>query len=179
MSAAPEYQPSEPTATESGLVFLGQTLAELSESVPTTLDTADAATAVRLLADLRLHRQALASIEAFTEAAVARLLDKGTHAVAGFQVTVHSAGRWTDWRHDDVAFAVCRDIAVDPATGEVIPEVVQIIDQVRSRLLNCSRPTWRLTQLANVGVDPGNYAKWSKGRRTVQLIEDDSAGEGV
>jgi hypothetical protein len=171
VTAAPDYT-CEPTAVDSALAFLDQTLAELSSGAPAVLDGADADAAVRLLASLRLHRQALASIEAYAETAVGRLLNKGQHKVAGYQVTVHSAGRWTEWRHDDVAFAVCRDIAVDPASGEVVPEVMQIINQVRSRLMNCARPEWRLTQLANAGVDPGDYAKWVKGRRTVQLIED-------
>lgn len=170
MTAVPEYQP-EPTAVESALTFLTATTDDLSGSVPTFLDTAADDAAVRLLSDLRQRRQRLAELESYVETDVARRLDKGKHTVAGWLVEVRGGGAWKDWRHDDVAFAACRDIAVDPATGEIVPEVVQIIDQVRSRLLNCARPSWRLTQLANFGIDPGDYARYERGRKTVTLTE--------
>lgn len=172
MTAAPDFQTPDPSELETALAFLTLTLAEFSESIPTYLDGQDDNGAVRLLADLRQRLGALKDLEAYVATDVAKRLGKGEHKVAGWQVKVHSAGRWTDWRHDDVAFAVCRDLAVDPDTGNIVPEVVQIVDQVRSRLLNCARTEWRLTQLAKVGVDPGDYAKWTKGHSTVQLVED-------
>lgn len=160
----------EPTVVESALTFLTNLLTDLGEAVPTDLDGMDADAAVRLLADLRERRMKLAEIEAFTEAHVARMLDRGKHTVAGFQVEVRGGATWKDWRHDDVAWALCRDIAVDPDTGEINADVTPIIDMVRSRLLNAARPSWRTTVLKQHGIDAGDYATWTPARRTVQLI---------
>lgn len=175
MSAAPEYVTPDPTPVEASLAFLSCTLADLEVDVPAMLDDCTDDEAVRLLADLRERRLKLAEVESYVETQVSRRLGKGKHKAAGWQVQVHSDGRWTDWRHDDVAWKVCRDIAVDPATGEVVPEVAQIVDEVRSRILNCARPSWRLTPLRDLGLDPSDFATWQCGRASVTLTADEAA----
>lgn len=170
----PDYTTPEPTVVESALTFLTNLLTDLGEAVPTDLDGMDADAAVQLLADLRERRMKLAEIEAFTETHVARALHHGKHTVAGFQVEIRGGASWKDWRHDDVAWQLCRDIAVDPDTGEVNADVTPIIDMVRSRLLNAARPEWRTTVLRQHGIDPADYSTRTPSRRTVQLTADAS-----
>lgn len=177
MSAAYELpQSGDPDAVTLTIAQITVLLNRLSTDVPAHLDANQThETAIGLLAELREARQALQSIEAFTEAEAAARLGKGKHTVDGWQVEVRGGGTWKDWQHDRLAFAVCRDLAVDPSTGELVPEAVQIIDAVRSRLLNCARPSWRTTQLEPLGIAPGDYARWETGRRTVALTKDESA----
>lgn len=171
MSAAPDYIAPDPGPLEHALAVTESCLSDLSTLVPEHLDEAGDDAAVLLLSQLRGHRKRLAEIEAFAEAAVSRRLGKGKHTAAGFQVEVRGGGSWKEWRHDELAWQICRDVAVDPDTGEVVPEVVQIVDEVRSRLRNCARPSWRLTQLATYNIDPSDFATYERGRHTVTITE--------
>ena len=181
MTAAPDFEP-EPTPAETAAAFVEGDLAalvanlgDLSLDVPRFLDAADVADVVRLLDALRTHANMLGQITDDVRRNVANRLGKGKHSVAGFQVEVKGGGGWSEWQHDKIAFEVCRGLTVD-ADGVVAPEVVQIVDQVRSRLLNCAGiGYWRTTQLEPLGLEAGDYAKWKPAKRGVVITKDAEA----
>lgn len=159
------------------LADLAATVAALSETVLLALDDDDTTEAVvQLLADLHAHRTELQRLEAFVNAAAAkRLRRNGKQTVAGIKLHVGSSR--VAWKNDDLAKDACRDLYVDKATGEIDPEARQIVDLVRSRLLLCARPDWRLTALREIGIDPADYHEW--GRRTVSILADDPEPESA
>lgn len=169
------------------LADLAHIVKRLGDSVLGALDTDDTAeSVVHLLAELRTQRKALADLEAFVEAAAVKRIpySKAPQRIAGQVVEVRGgSSKWGAWRHDDLAWAVCRDIATDKETGEVVPEVAQIIDQARSALLNCaSIAYWRTTQLKPLGIDAADYAERVPSRRTVSLtpaVDEAGASEQV
>ena len=179
-SVVPDYQPPDPTPAETATAYiegdlaaLKANLADLSIDVPRFLDAADVDGVVQLLAELRAHAEVLGQITDDARRAVANRLGKGKHHVAGFQVEVKSGGGWSDWQHDKLAWRVLRDIAVDPDTGEVVAEVADIVDQVRSRLLNAAGIAyWRTGQLGPLGIDVSEFAQWKPAKRGVVLTKD-------
>lgn len=183
MTAAPEYQGPDPTPAETAAAFiegdlaaLAANLGDLSLDVPKFLDAADVAGVVQLLAVLRQYADMLGQITDDVRRAVANRLGKGKHTVAGWQVEVKGGGGWSDWQHDRLAWKVCADLTVDPETGEVVAEVADIVDQVRSRLLNAAGiGYWRTTQLKPLGIDPAEFASWKPAKRGVVLTKDVSA----
>lgn len=150
---------------------LTRVIGTLGENVPMALDVDDTTeTVVRLLADLRAQRQELARIEAFVEAAAAKRLRYGRHQVGDLIAEVRGGATRKTWEHDRLAFAVCQDITVDPATGEVQPEVADIVGKVRDRLINCAAISyWRSTQLKPLGIDVDKFCLTEPGRKTVQV----------
>ena len=172
MSAAPDYVAPDPTPLESSLAFLAAAITDVAQATTERLESDDTGEAAALLLrDLREQRIALAALESYVEAETARRLDKGKHEVAGLQVEVRGGSAWKDWRNDELAWALTRPLAADPATGEVSEHDTELIDKVRSVLLNCARPSWRLTQLATYGINPRDFATYTPGRRTVQITE--------
>lgn len=176
MTTAPDYQtpqPGHPDAMQRNMTDIGMALHRMSTDVPEHLEAhPDAADAAELLNALRDTRKQLADLEAFTEAECAKRFGKGKHKIPGWQVEVKGGSDWKEWRHDDVAFALCRPLAVDEATGEIVPEIVQIIDLIRTRLLEAARPSWRTTVLHQYGIAPSDYATWTPSRKTVALTPD-------
>lgn len=142
----------------------------LSDEVPVALDFDDTTeTVVRLLHDLRTQRKALAEIEAFVEAAAVKRLPWGKSQIGDLLVDVKGGTDRKVWEHDRLAWEVCQSIAVDD-NGEVVPEIAQIINQARSRILNCASVAyWRTNQLRPLGIDPDNFCQKVPGRRTVAL----------
>lgn len=171
---APDYAAPDPTTVESAFAFLATVIDDLSTAVPEHLDADESPDAACLLLhDLRVMRKKLHEIEAFAEAEAARRLPRKVYRFAGYVAERRGSGhRWTDWEHDRVAWALCRSVAVDPATGEINPDVVPIVDEVRSRLMNAASPTWRTTILAQYGIDPADYSTSVPNRRTVEVRLD-------
>jgi hypothetical protein len=166
------------------LTDLAEAVARLSDDVPAALDVDDSSEAVvRLLADLREQRKQLAEMEAYVEAAAVKRLKYGQQQVGDFIAEVKGGKDRKAWRHDDLAWAVCRPLAVNENTGEVVTEIAEIIDQVRSRLLNCAAVSyWRTTQLKPLGINPDDYSESTPGRRTVTVtsaIEAEPATDRV
>ena len=180
MTAAPEYQPPDPTPAETATAYiegdlaaLKANLADLSVDVPRFLDNSDVDGVVQLLDQLRTHAAVLGQITDNARRSVANRLGKGKHHVAGYQVEVKSGGGWSDWQHDRIAWAVCSSIATDPETSEILPEVADIVDQVRSRLLNCAGVAyWRTGQLGPLDIDVAEFASWKPAKRGVVLTKD-------
>lgn len=172
-------QPVEPVDTGAlddlslTLNELASAVTRLSDDVPAALDVDDSTEAVvRLLADLREQRKALAEMEAYVEAAAVKRIPYGQTRIGDWIVDVKGGKDRREWKHDDLAWAVVRDVAVDKDTGEVVEEARQIVDEVRSRLLNCIGISyWRTTQLKPLGIDADDYSTSTPGRRTVRLID--------
>lgn len=171
-------QPVEPEDT-GALDELSRTLNELaaavtrlSDDVPAALDVDDSIDAVvRLLADLREQRKALAEIEAYVEAAAVKRLPYGQTRVGDLIADVKGGADRKVWEHDRLTWAVCESMTVDQ-NGERVPEIVEIVNEVRSRILNCASVAyWRTNQLRPLGIDPDRYSVKTPGRRTVRLID--------
>lgn len=180
MTAEPvDYSPDEPSPEEvaatlhDALADIAAATAVLGDMVPAYLELTDNPTSALLLQTMRGLRQQLAGVEAFTEADVAGRFGKGKHNIPGWLLEVRGGSKWTDWRHDDLAWRLLQDLAVDPVTGELDEVRRQVLDAARSRLLNCARTEWRLTQLGNYDIAPSDYAKWEPTRRTVAFTADE------
>ena len=159
-------------------------ITDLADDVPAALDVDDTTEAVvSLLHDLREQRKALAQMEAYVEAAAVKRLKYGQQQVGEFIAEVKGGKDRRAWQHDDLAWAVCRPLAVNENTGEVVTEIAEIIDQVRARLLNCAAVSyWRTTQLKPLGINPDDYSESTPGRRTVTVtsaIEAEPATDRV
>lgn len=174
MTAQPvEDEPVDTGALDDLSLTLNQlaaAVAALSDDVPAALDVDDSSEAVvRLLADLREQRKALAEIEAYVEACAVKRLAYGQQRVGEYVAEVRGGKDRKAWQHDRLAFAACQDLAVDDM-GVVVPEVAQIVGQVRDRLLNCAQISgWRVLQLRPLGIDVEAYCESVPGRRTVQV----------
>lgn len=167
-------QPGDPDTVAIDLAALIATVSRLSDDVPAHLDadtTAEAA--CELLFQLRTERQRLQTVEAFVEAEAADRMPGKELRWDGY-VAERRGGtaKPGNWRHDDVAWVLCREAAVDPATGELDEGALQVVDRVRSLLLNAARPEWRTTVLRQHGIDPYDYAERVPSRRTVTIRED-------
>lgn len=153
------------------LLALSSSISDLADDVPAALDVDDSTTAVvELLHDLREERKRLAEMEAYVEACAVKRLKYGQQQVGDFIAEVKGGKDRKAWRHDDLAWAVCRPLAVNEDTGEVVTEIAEIIDQVRSRLLNCAAVSyWRTTQLKPLGINPDDFCESAAGRKTVTV----------
>lgn len=159
------------------LSVLHTAVADLSDDVPAALDVDDSTDAVvRLLADLREQRKSLQEIEAYVEAAAVKRLKYGRQQVGDFIAEVKGGKNRTAWQHDDLAWAVCRPLCVDTTTGEINPEARQLVDQVRSRLLDAAAVSyWRVGILRQLDVNPEDFCTSEPGRKTCQVTPADAA----
>ena len=130
--------------------------------------------AVRDLAALRAARKALADWELVLADYLADALGRNTITVDGVgTVLVKHGAKRTEWDNDALHRAVvarARDERrIDPDTGEVIESEGEAVGRV---LADCARPSWRLTALRALGLDPDEYCATSPGRISV-VIEGD------
>lgn len=143
----------------------------LGEAIPAALDVdTRPEPAVELLATVRGLRKGLADLEAWLEGECVTRLHYGQQRLGEYVAEVRGGKDRREWRHDDLAWAVVRDVCVDTSTGEIVPEARQIVDEVRSRLLNCAQISgWRVLQLRPLGIEADDYCTCTPGRRTVQV----------
>lgn len=125
-------------------------------------------TVVQLLNSVRTLRKALADIESSVEATAVQRLAYGETQVGDLLVEVRSSRKRSEWRHDDLAWRVCQDLAFDD-DGTQIDGVAEVVDKVRNRLLLCARPEWRMTPLKDLGINPDDYSLAGESRKTVQI----------
>jgi hypothetical protein len=176
MSAAPEYDvpaPGDPLALERDFDEIGHLITRMGEDVPAHLDVFDTAEAAcALLFDLRETRKRLADLEAYVEAqAAGRMLGKVLR-FEGFVAERKGGQDRRNWRHDEIAWAVCHPLIVD-ANGEVDDSAAELVGMVRDRLINCAQISgWRINQLRPLGIEPADYCETTTGRRTVHVRPD-------
>ena len=125
-------------------------------------------TVVALLNSIRTLRKALADIESGVEATAVQRLAYGETQVGDLLVEVRSSRKRSEWRHDDLAWRVCQDLAFD-SDGTEVDGWAQIVDKVRNRLLLCARPEWRMTPLKDLGIEPNDYCVAGESRKTVTI----------
>lgn len=164
----PEYD-GFVSLTADALDLIEAGIEQLSRVVSDDIEAdTDPENAVTLLHRTRALRQRLAQVEAFVEAHAIPLLDYGKQEVAGLLVEVRGGAKRSEWRHDDVAWALTCDLAA--VDGVIDDADAALVAKVRDRILNAAGISyWRTTQLRAAGVDPSQFCKTERGRRTVQL----------
>jgi hypothetical protein len=128
-----------------------------------------------LLGRIRTQRQTLAESESLVERDAARAM-----RTAGIDVLEWEGGTAErrggkdrkEWDHDAVTSAVTRAIipplAVDQ-NGEVDEDLAGLLHQAVEQYAATNRPSWRVTALKPLGVDPDDYCHAVPGRATVQV----------
>lgn len=129
---------------------------------------------IDLLLQVRTARQNLALAERELEGAAARAMTGDRVAVQGKWIAERRWGKdRTKWENDDLAREVVKraiDTArVDTSTGELI-EPNATTWAVRDALLACARPSWRVTALRELDINPDEYCSSEKARPTVQVV---------
>ena len=176
MTSAPDYDipsPGDPMALERDFDEIGRLITRMGEDVPAHLDVFDTAEAAcALLFDLRETRKRLADLEAYAEAEAARRMPGKVLRFEGFVAERKGGVDRRNWRHDEVAWAVCLPLLAD-ANGEVDEAAADLVGQVRDRLINCAQISgWRINQLRPLGIEPADYCETTTGRRTVHVRPD-------
>jgi hypothetical protein len=77
------------------------------------------------------------------------------------------------WDHDELwrrvtALAVEQPGVLCDADGEILPPAV-IAQQVAAVLRTCASPSWKVTGLRELGLDPGEWCEETPGDWTIQL----------
>lgn len=126
--------------------------------------------AVSDLARLRAIRQGLAVWEGELTDWLNDALGRNTIEVDGIgQVQVKRGTDRKEWDHDAlIRLVVARgrdERRVDAETGEYEPEG----EAVARALMECARPSWRLTPLRDRGIDPDEYCASNPGRLSVVI----------
>lgn len=157
---------------------LGDALAQLTGAVA-TLDRSLASFAgtdvetLDLLGHLRTQRQALAQIESVLEGQAARLMTDDVVTWDGGMAERRWGKDRKEWKHDDLTRAVTAAIvpvlAVDPASGEVDGDLAALLHQAIEQYAATNRPSWRVTAVKPLGIDPDDYCTAVPGRATVQV----------
>jgi hypothetical protein len=135
-----------------------------------------------LLGQIRRDRQVLAQIESLIEREAARAMRAaGSDLLEWEGGTAERRGGKDrkEWDHDAVMTAVTRAIipplAVDQ-NGEIDEDLAGLLHQAVAAYAATNRPTWRVTALKPLGVDPDQFCHAVPGRATVQV--NLAGGEG-
>lgn len=134
-------------------------------SAPTDID--------RALADLVALRDAQDALKdwegVLTDFLADRLGREGHQLPDGRIAQVRRGKDRTEWDHDAlIRLVVARgrdERKLDEETGEYEPEG----EAVARALMECARPSWRLTPLRARGIDPDEYCASSPGRVSVVI----------
>lgn len=126
-----------------------------------------------LLGQVRQQRQALAQIESVLETAAARLMTQDLVTWGGGSAERRWGKDRKEWKNDDLTRAVVQAIvpplAVDPTTGEVDSDLAALLHQAVEQYAATNRPSWRVTAVKPLGIDPDEFCHAVPGRATVQV----------
>ena len=127
--------------------------------------------AVADLAELREIRKGLADWESELTVWISEAIGRNTITVDGVgEVQVRQATDRKAWDHDALyrlVIARARDERrMDAETGEYESEG----EAVGRALMECARPSWRVTALRDRGIDPDEYAESSSGKTSVVIV---------
>jgi hypothetical protein len=128
----------------------------------------------QLLADLRDHKQDVA--RAFDEVELLFLGVAGEKKIEVPNVglfEVKSSVRRTQWAHDDLFRSVIARLADEPGLlydedGVRLPPAAMAANVV-ARLRDVLSPSWKITGLRNLGLDPDEYAQTDEQHWSVKL----------
>jgi len=147
---------------EDALALLDGALLEANDEDPQFL--------AALLLDLRNLKHLLAIVYKSAEQALIRSLGDRRNLETGDGLyEVRRSMKRTGWDHDELwrhVVARARDERrVDEATGEYESES----EAIARVLFRCARPSWRLTALRDMGLDPDEFCKVEPDALSVQL----------
>lgn len=126
-----------------------------------------------LLGHIRQQRQELARIESVLENQAVRLMTQDQVEWPGGSAERRWGKDRKEWKHDDlvraVTAAIIPPLAVNPATGEVDSDLAALLHQAVEQYAATNRPSWRVTAVKPLGIDPDEYCSAVPGRATVQV----------
>lgn len=126
-----------------------------------------------LLGRVRAQRQGLAELESLIERDAARAMPHDLLEWEGGTAERRGGKDRKEWDHTALASAVRAAIvpplAVDPTTGEVDGSLAALLHQAVEQYAATNRPTWRVTAVKPLGIDPDEYCSAVPGRATVQV----------
>lgn len=178
MSAAQEFipsyitpQPGEVDSLDRIFDALDSAIDALSTETNLHLEMfGDPEAACQLLLRTRDTRKRLQELEAAVEATAAQRMTGKELRWGDFVAERRGGWRRVSWRHDDVAWRLIADIAVDARTGEVSEDLAAAVSAARDRIVNAASISgWRVTQLRPAGIDPDDYSESIESRRTVEV----------
>jgi hypothetical protein len=141
---------------------------------------------VHTLRHVREARQRVTLIERALEDAATRAWTSGAGRLAldGEWVAERRFGKDRKaWKHEDLQRAVVAEAvaraSVDTVTGEII-EPNATTWAVRDALVATANPSWRVTALRELDIDPDEYCASEPGRATIQITpNEDSSVEAT
>jgi hypothetical protein len=162
---------------------LGDSLALLERGVA-GLDTAllgfdgSAIELLDLLGIVRDHRKNLADIESLLETRAAKAMTGDVMEWTGGTAERRWGKDRKEWKHDALTSAVTAAIvpplAVDP-NGEVDTVLAELLHEAISAYAATNRPSWRVTAVKPLGIDPDEFCTSSPGRPSVTVTRKDTA----
>lgn len=164
-----------PAALDMALTDLTEVVARLDAAL-LDIDVCEFEDRAHVLAVVRAQRQSLAQDEASVEAIVARDMPAKRVEVPGVGVLEKKGGalrkQWDDRR---ICFDATEHLSIDTDTGEVVPEVADIVTQTIDTVLDLASVAYfRAGKLRERGLDVDTYCETERGRITVQIV---AAGE--
>lgn len=134
---------------------------------------------IDLLLLVRTARQDLALVERALEDSASDRMVSDRVAVEGRWVAERRRGRdRSAWKNEDLTHEVVKraiiEASVDRETGEII-EPNATTWAVRDALVATARPSWRVTALRELDIDPDEFCTSVKGRSTLQIITAEGA----
>ena len=129
---------------------------------------------IDLLLLVRTARQDLALVERALEDSASGRMVSDRIAVEGRWVAERRWGRdRSAWNNEDLTHEVVKraivESSVDRETGEII-EPNATTWAVRDALIATARPSWRVTAVRELGIDPDEFCTSIKGRSTLQIL---------
>lgn len=134
----------------------------------------------RTLLELRERRIQLGQIEAYVESVLARVMPVGSLDFPDLHLERKGGRDRKEWDHDGVVAALAQRFAADADTGEVDPTLVPLYEHAVHHFLQSAQVTGYRTKtgLVPLGVDPDDYSKSERGRRTVHVTGSAAAVVG-
>lgn len=132
--------------------------------------------AVVVLERIQKVRSLLSEAEDECHSFLADTIPGKRYAVEGAdhaEVEIVTETRRTQWRHadlmDDLYAAIFDLTEVDPETGELLYRDERPQDKLRRWLDKCVRPSWKVTGLKELGIDPDDYCITEYGKKRARL----------
>lgn len=139
-------------AAASQLEAMRSAIAELPDVIAELETAGDYESLARGLAGLRSLRRDLGFVERLAEQACAATLPDNKTEVDGLGVVQRRrAMKRTEWRHDELIAEVCKAGVYGQS------------------LLDVFSPSWKVTGLREMGVDPGEFCREEPGVASIQI----------
>lgn len=164
--------PGVPASPPKLLLAITGTVEDLSRDVAEVLDQLHEIEALDVLAAVREARQSLSQIEAVVEARAARLMSSNKVEWPGGVAERRFGKDRKEWKNDDLAHQVVQLIAGELAAspeGEIDEMLAALIADAVAKYAETNRPTWRVTPLKAMGIDPDEFCHAIPGRTTIQI----------